>query len=88
MGAVADQLSFLASPIGAALVISSALFCFIAGRDHARVQQRLDRCQHRREGLRREHQRLQQQLLEHDLGRGGERRGKGLETLGQDGGWQ
>ncbi len=88
MGAVADLLSLLVSPIGAALVISSGLFCFIAGRNHARVQQRLDACQHRREGLRREHQRLQQQLLEHDLGRGGERRSKGLETLGRDGGWQ
>lgn len=88
MGAAADLLGLLASPFGTALVISSGLFCSIAGRNYAGVQRRLDACQHRLEERRREHQRLQQRLLEHEPGRGEGRPSKGLETLGRDGGWR
>lgn len=88
LGAALEFSSFLASPIGAALVISSGGFCFVAGRAHQQVQQRLDACQQRLDQATRERQALAQRLVEREPRRRGVGPSGGLEALGEDGRWR
>ena len=88
LGAALEFSSFLASPIGVALVISSGCFCFVAAQAHQRVQQRLDACRQRLEQLTGEHQLLARHLVERRSHGSEDRQGRGLETLGEAGRWQ